>query len=451
MANATISGLGSGLDTAAIVSQLMQLEAVPQSKLKSRVTSEESTVKLLQNLNTKVAALATKAGELGGADSWSSLTSTSSLEGVTTTVKTGASASSFAVKVGALATSHGETYLQTAALSDVLVPADAEGRRLLTVTHQDGTTATVDTGDGTVRGIVDGLNATTSGSGVRASMLQVSPGAYRLVVDATATGAASSFSLTSAADGSAVLGGPEATRTRTGADAQIEVSGFTLTSSTNTFSEIMPGVSLTLDAKAKVGESAQIQITRDASDHVAQVKSFVESINALLTEIDAQSSFNATTKTSGKLAGESGVRDLRSALAQSLYPSDGSSMASMGLEVDRYGKLVLDEERFTAAYAADPTAVAQAFGNADGFAARVEKVAEAASDKYDGTLTSAVKGRTDGISRLNESIAAWDLRLGLRQTALTRQFTALDVALSKMNSQSTWLAGQINSLSRSEG
>ncbi|QCX28575.1 flagellar filament capping protein FliD [Nocardioides jishulii] len=449
MATASISGLGSGLDTAGIVSQLMQLEAVPQSKLKSRVTSEESALKILQNLNSKVAALATKAGEVGKSTAWSSLTSTSSHEGVTATIAAGAAASSFTVDIQALATSHGETHLGTAAASDVLVPADADGKRLLTVTHQDGTTATVDAGDGTLRGIVDGLNATASGSGLRATMLQVSPGAYRLVVDAAATGAASSFTLT-AADGSALLGGPEASRTRAGTDAQVEVSGFTLTSSSNTFTDLMPGVTVTLSAKAKVGETAQVEVTRDASTHVATIKSFVDGINALLSDIDAQSAYNATTKKAGVLAGESGVRELRTALATSLYPNDGSSMAALGLQVDRYGKLVFDEEKFATAYAADPTAVTQAFGSTDGFAARVQKVAEAASDKYDGTLTSAIKGRTDGISRLTDSITAWDLRLELRQNSLTRQFTALEVALSKMNSQSSWLAGQINSLSGSE-
>ena len=43
MANASVSGLASGLDTATIIDQLMQLEAAPQTRLKSRVTTEKST------------------------------------------------------------------------------------------------------------------------------------------------------------------------------------------------------------------------------------------------------------------------------------------------------------------------------------------------------------------------------------------------------------------------
>ena len=44
MASASISGLGSGLDTASIIDQFMQLEAAPQTRLKSRVASEKSVV-----------------------------------------------------------------------------------------------------------------------------------------------------------------------------------------------------------------------------------------------------------------------------------------------------------------------------------------------------------------------------------------------------------------------
>lgn len=450
MATASISGLGSGLDTAGIVSQLMQLEAVPQAKLKTRVTSEESVLKILQNLNSSLAALATRASEAGSAKAWNALATTSSLDGVSATATAGATQTSLSVTVGALATGHGETFTATASADEVLVPVDAaSGKRLLTVTRQDGTTVSVDTGDGTLRGVVDGLNASDGESGLRATMLQVSPGSFRLVVDATTTGASSGFTLTQQ-DGSALLGGPEASRTRAGTDARIEVSGFTVTSSSNTFAELVPGVTITLSSKAKVGETAEIAVSRDPAQQLTAMKALVDNVNSVLTSIDAQSAYNATTKVSGALAGNSTVRELRTALATSLYPGDGGSMAALGLEVDRYGKLVLDEEKFKAAYATDPQAVARAFGDDGGFASRVKAVAETASDKHDGTLTLAIQGRTDGIARLNASVEAWDLRLELRRNTLTRQFTALDVALSRMNSQSTWLAGQISSLPRSE-
>ena len=48
----SISGLASGLDTATIVSQLMQLEAIPQERIKLRVGAEQRELgeTLLQSL-----------------------------------------------------------------------------------------------------------------------------------------------------------------------------------------------------------------------------------------------------------------------------------------------------------------------------------------------------------------------------------------------------------------
>ena len=44
-------------------------------------------------------------------------------------------------------------------------------------------------------------------------------------------------------------------------------------------------------------------------------------------------------------------------------------------------------------------------------------------------------------------MAPWDVRLDLRKTALQRQFSGLEVALGKMQQQSSWLAGQLAGLS----
>ena len=54
-----------------------------------------------------------------------------------------------------------------------------------------------------------------------------------------------------------------------------------------------------------------------------------------------------------------------------------------------------------------------------------------------------LQGRTDLVKDLGERIDSWDDRLALRKATLQAQFTAMEVALSKMKSQSSWLAGQI--------
>jgi flagellar hook-associated protein 2 len=62
-------------------------------------------------------------------------------------------------------------------------------------------------------------------------------------------------------------------------------------------------------------------------------------------------------------------------------------------------------------------------------------------------LQGLIQRRTATISDLNDQVSAWDVRLDLRQQALQRQFTNLEVAMGKMQEQSKWLAGQLATLS----
>jgi flagellar hook-associated protein 2 len=438
MGNASISGLASGLDTATIISQLMQLEALPQAKLKTNLGVEQNVLKNLQTLNAKVAALTTQARDLADGSGFGALTATSSSQAVTVTATTGTVGGSFSFTVDRLASAHRLTFDDLATNDDVVVTSGTTVD--LTI---GGATKTLDTGDGTLDGLVAALNA--PGTGVSAAKVRVSTdgagvSSYRLVVSALETGAAQSFTLSNV--------GP--TTVSVGQDAAITMGSDTITSARNTFSGVIPGADVTVTAAA-VGTSVDVTVARDTSKVKDNVKALVDAVNAALADIDSLSSYNASTRTSGPLAANSAVRQLRNDLLSAVYPSDGSSMADVGLQTDRYGKLVFDEEKFAAAYAADPASVAARFtnGTVDGFATRVANVAESASHKDTGTITGAITGRTTAIGRLEDSIEAWDLRLELRRTSLQQRFTALETALSQMNSQASWLAGQISSLSGS--
>ena len=431
---ASISGLGSGLDTASIISQLMQLEALPQTKLKTKLTTEQSTLKTIQDLNAKFAALVTTAADLSKPGAWSPLKATSSHEGVTVLATTGTAAGSLSLTVDQLARAHSMRFTDAAATSDVVV---SPGTTVdLTI---NGVTKTLDTGDGTLGGLVNALNA--SGTGVRASTMKLDDGSYRVTVQAATTGAASAFTLT-ASGGSALLGGATVT---TGQDAAITVGADTIHSATNTFTGLLPGVDVTVGAKA-LGETVTLDIAGDATAARDAAKGLVDKVNELLTQIEKLTAYDPVTKKSGALGGSVVARDLRNQLLSTVYPNATSTMAGDGVQTDRYGKLVFDATAFEKAYAADPAATSAAF---TGFSDRIEAVSKKASDKVDGSLTTLATGKTAQIDRLQDSIDAWDARLELRELSLTRTYTALDVALSKLNSQSGWLAGQLGTLSGS--
>lgn len=438
MATSSISGLASGLDTASIINQLMQLEAVPQTKLQAQQTAENNVIKALRQINTDAALLANNAAKLAKTETWQTLKSTSTSPSVTATATQKASASSFTIVVGQLAKT-----AQTSYSSDLALGANAltVAGDPVVLTAGDGTTHTISAGTGSLQDLAAGINAAKAG--VTATTVRTGADTYRLLLTADTTGAGSAISLSNVSLGTAT--------TDVGQDAQLTIGGIPASSKTNTFTDLVPGVSVTLSSSAKTGDTATVSVAQDSSTVKTSVKALVDQVNSLLTSIDGQTANKTSTTSAGVLAGDSTARSLRSALLTTVFGDGTTSLAQYGIQTDRYGKLVFDADKFGAAYAADPAGVAAKFTSAtppatDGWAARVASVAKSATDSYSGTITDAIKGHSTTVDRLTKSIADWDDRLEMRRSTLERQYTALETALSKLQGQSSWLAGQINSL-----
>lgn len=435
----SVSGLASGLDTASLISQLMQIEAQTQTNLKSRLTTEQKSLASLLDLNSSFSALATSAGDLAKATAWNPVTVTSSSADVVATAGAAAVTGSLTFTVDTVAKAHQLSFRSTAAPTDTVATGAT-----VKLAFADGTSQDIAVGDGSLSSVISALNA--SGSGVKAGSIRLDDGTLRLQVTSTATGAAKAFTLTNA-DGSDLLGGADVVTA--GQDAAITIGADTLHSATNTFSGGANGLDITLKSTATVGSTVTLDTTQDVDGMAAKIKSMVDSVNAALSKIDTLTAYNATTKTSGPLAGEAGIREVRNNVLNVVYPTDGTSLADVGIQLDRYGKLTFDQSVFTKAYAADPAGVAAKFttGASPGLAARVQTVAQAASDPVNGSITTFINGRNTEIKDLQDGIADWDTRLALRQESLQRQFTALETAMSQMNSQSSWLSGQLSKLS----
>ncbi len=612
-----ISGLVSGLDTASIISQLMQVESQPQTLLKNRVFSEQTRISSLQTVNSKLAAIASKATDLAKMSSWSPVKATSSNAGVTVTASSSAAPGSLTFTVGATATRAQATFADVASLDSVVSTSP------LTIHFDDPTKSdvTVDVGDGKLQTVASALNA----SGFQASLVKAGVDSngndtYRLSVAGQSTGANSGFTITAGsvgllggvqttastqdfadtaaastdpvtsangtyqiststgtyalsvasgssldtiaadinglnsgvtasvvaagasgyrlqlatADGSSfhvdptgsttgsLLGG--AIHSTGGTDASITVNGQTLTSSSNTITGLMPGVDVTLAADAK--DSATITVSHDTQSLADKVKGMVDAVNSALDDISSLTSYDSSTKTAGLLSGDSTLRTVRGQLLDSITTGvNGQSLASVGIQVDKTGKVTFDSAKFTDAYNADPTGTAGKFAGtatwtdtsgtstgsvtlhgstwrtqagsyavvvdstsqsylidgsaasvagdiytgatgtatdglslnitgdvngtvtfSQGIAAKLESLSQRASNSTDGFVTTDIKGRQSDVTTMNKSIDDWDVRLANKQDALQKQFAALEVALGKMQSQASWLSGQIASL-----
>lgn len=446
----TFTGLGSGLDTASIVSQLMTIEQAPQNRLKTALAKEQTKLTALQQLNTSLAALQKSADSFSSGSTWSKLNATSSSSAVKISASSSATPATLSLQVTHVATAASNTYTTAAALADTVTSASS-----LDVTLSDGTTTSVSLADGKLSTVISSLNGLKDASGtplLSATAVSTGDGRYRLVVGQVATGAGS-LTITEGGTGADLLGGADPAISTGGSDASIVAGGIHLTQRSNTFTSLMPGADVSLTPAAE-GTTTTLSISDDGSSRANALSTFVGQINQVIDQISSTTSYGTivpgqAATGGGALPGDNTLRGISDQLLNTIFPGGGATMATMGLDLNSDGHLTFDQSKFQAAYQADPSGVQAAFIGAGGFTSRISTIAKLQSDSSTGALTLTIKSENTEISRYNDEISAWDDRLAAKQTSLTQQYTALETVLSKLQSQSSWLTTQLNSLSNS--
>ena len=466
MASTTaIDGLISGLKTTDLINSLMTIEAGQQTLLKTRVATTDTFVSALQSLNSKVASLAASATTAALPASWQAVTAKSSDPAATATASVGAPPSSLTFTVDKLAVSQTSvtgSLTGLAALFGGTVPTS------VTVATGSGSSAKLTSVDLTNVTTLDGFASAISaaGAGVSASVVKVSGTDSRLQLTSSATGAESAFDLYSGTVTAADLASstpPAAVVARSSAttkalDAQITLwpgtgSAQSVTSASNTFSSITSGVDLTVSAVTATGAMpVTITTTRDNGALKTLASNLVANIQTVLSEITSRTKSTTTTSSDGRtlvtggvLSGDSAVRGLDDAvLAAASAPVNGISPSTIGIVLSKDGTISYDDTLFSAALAADP---AKAQAVVAGIADRLAKVATAQSDPTTGALTQKIQGQKSYRTSLSDQVNSWDNTLAMRRAALEKTYAALEVSLSNLNAQSSWLTSQLPSTS----
>jgi flagellar hook-associated protein 2 len=443
---ASVDGLISGLNTSDIIKQLMQLERQPQVKLQNRQKSVESAIAALRDLNTKFLSIKTAAGKLNTTAGWQLATASSSdTTRVTSQATAGATQGSITFSVEQLAKAF--TSLSAGSVTSTSSSVTAANSSIF-VTKGSGAAVEINTGDGSLGAVVNAINK--SGAGVIATAIQLTTGEYRLQLASTTTGADTGISVTDSAGANpfaATLGNLDVLVA--GQDARLLLGGNEVLRSSNTISDLLPGVTLGL-VKAEPGVSVTVEVKSDAEGLATRVADLVAAANLARTDMKALTTYNLETKSKGKLYGDSGIRRLQQELAGAIVGDGTTSAALAGVSVARDGTINFDKAKFLEALAADPAKVEAALG-ANGLAGRVHTLADNTSRSKTsadgpGLIASAITSRESQVASLKTNISSWDNRLELRERTLQRQFAALEKALGAAQSQGQWLAGQIAGL-----
>ena len=252
--------------------------------------------------------------------------------------------------------------------------------------------------------------------------------------------------------------------------------GFLITSSTNTITSAIEGV--TVNLKEASDDPVTLTVERDTGKIIEKVKGMVTTFNDVIGRIDQYDFFDVDAEKKGVLLGNPTTSRLREQLFRTVngkaqgVTTQYQYLRQVGVTIGAGGQLSFDEDKFRTAYESDPEAVKNLFAafesapatseeispgvtvtqtdptvTARGFGDIFDSLMDKLTNSADGVVTRANQGFQDQIDLNNKRIEEFDIRLASKRERLEAQYTAMEVALAKIQGQSGSLQQLANSVS----
>jgi flagellar hook-associated protein 2 len=459
MATVSSIGVGSGLPLDDLLTKLRSSENRVLTVIQRRQTAAEAKLSAYGKLQDAVSTLQTAAQAVAETDTFGALKATSGSDAISATVDSTAIPGQYGIQVTALASAQ---TLVAAGRADRTSAIGTDGS--IAITLADGTIHTLDmTGqDTSLDGLIAAINADPD-LGVNATLVNDGSGTpYRLLLTARNTGteaAITKIEVTGNTDlqnfiGYDKVGGNTSNFSeQVATDAQISINGIQITSQTNTLSDVIDGVDLTLN---KITSSpTSLSIARDNTVATQAVKDFVTAYNSFQDTLDSLTAYHTTDQESSALTGDSLARRVQTELRSALNTASSGgtnplSLFQIGITTDpSTGKLSVDDAKLDDALSNDLQGVTSLFTSATG----VGKLISDATDRFtrsDGLFSITTESLNTTISQIQNQYQATADRIDQRMDTYRQQFVKLDAMVSQMNSISSYLTQQLSMLSTSK-
>jgi flagellar hook-associated protein 2 len=437
----TFGGIGSGMDTEGIVSALVGVERQGQTALQSKLTATNASISNLSGISSLLSKLKAASDALDTTAEIGSYKATSSNAAIVASGSGLATPGKYSIKVEKLA-QEARTYSNT--IASVGTALGQSGTLKLGV--GSGTTKDIAiAGTDTIDDVIGKINT----AGLRISASSFYDGtSYRIQLRGMDTGAANSLSITET--GTTFGFGATPATGQAAQDAQIRLDGFPIKSASNQVTGAIRGVTLALTAEAT---DVAVSIESDPSSLKTKLTALVDSYNAVISKVKELAGNGTVKAKDPNLAGDSTLRSIASRLTSALQTiGSGTSayktLGSVGLAVDRSGKLSLDSTKFDKAIAADAAGVSKLLAGTDATAAGgVMSIVSNAVDVFTKSGTGLMAGRSDALTattkRLQSRIDREEIRINRFAEQLRKQFTTMDTTVAAWNAQSTYLSQQL--------
>ena len=477
MATSSSPGIGSGLDINSIVSQLVAIERQPILQLQTQATQLQAQLSIYGQVKSNLSTLRDALSALTGPSLWAqTVGSSSDPAAVAVTTGSATAPGSYSVEVSQLAQAQSNATAIALPSADSLVgegtlriELGTWGPGQTSFTPKSGATAvdiTVGPPEKSLAQLRDAINA--ANAGVTASILTDASGA-RLVLRSASTGEMNGFRV-SVTDGdgnhtdgvglSALAFDPSAgiltmAQAVAAMDAAALINGMPVKSASNTLSNVVDGLTLTLGKKTAT--PVTVAATQDNAAIRKAVDALVTAYNDLNKLLAEQTKYDADTKTAGKLQGDTAATGLRSQLRSVLGLTSGASavftrLSDIGFDILRDGSLKLDATRFDNALANLPE-TRKLFANSDSGTPANDGIARQLRGLVDAALSveGVVSSRTDGLRRrvdLNQDRQErLEDRVAMVEKRLRAQYTALDKQMAQLNGLSSYITQQVSAWS----
>ena len=430
---------GTGFDVATSVAAISATLEATKTPYQTQLTSLQSEDTAISSLGTLMSTLATDIQNLTGATGvLSGLEGSSSNTNVLqlTSAGTGATAGSHSIVVSQLA--------QTSSTYGSAVPvADTLGGSLSIQV-------------GTATAVVVPVVAGSSLSSFAASINAANDGVTASVINGSSGQQLSLTSLTGGAAGNITVGGNLTDATSgtaisfdvglTGQDAVMTVDGVPASSSSNTVSTVLPGVTFQLldvspvDASTGLATPVNVQITNNTSAVSQQISTFVSDFNAVVNALSAQEG-KTSAGASQPLYGNPLVSTIQTQLDEAISGSLGSgtsavNLSTAGISIKQDGTLSLDSNALNTALNANFTGIVNLFQESGGVGETLSsEVTNLGNSQPNALLSLAAAQNTSEEASLNATLTTMTASITAQEAQLTTTLNAANQTLQLLPTQ----------------
>ncbi|SCW96264.1 MULTISPECIES: flagellar filament capping protein FliD [unclassified Pseudomonas] len=461
-------GLGSGLDTTAIVKALVDSDkAAKQGQIDRATKTNTANISGIGTLKSLLATFQSALESLGSTTTpqFTGVAATSANNSaLTVTAGNSAVSGTYAVNVTQLATS---SKVATAAFAGGASSAVEAGT--LTIS-QSGKDYTLDIpADATLQSVRDAINSKYSSSGLTANIVTDNFGS-RLVVGSTKTGAGSDISLSGiaslAANGSVEMGTPSATSSGSiglAKDAVFTVDGLSMTSPTNKLDNVISGLNMTL-LVAGSGPTT-VTVATNADGLKASIQKFVDAYNAIakaVTSLTKPSTDANGNSVPAALTGDSLPRSLLAAIRAPLSETGAGDkltvLSQLGITTNQTtGALDFNSAKFTEALNTKQLGgeVQTLFTGENGLIERMQNALKPYTETgkkdsngkpVDNILTARSKNLEILKAKLGEDQLALDRRIETLTAVLTKKYNDMDTLVGKLKATASNITSMFEAL-----